>query len=73
MNNIVPAQYKVIQKITIIDGQTIAEVTCRDYDEYAMLPEAIELSGEILGKTGWSSDTGYACYKTGILLGRIIN
>lgn len=69
---IIPARYKVIQKIATIDGELVAEVICRDYDEYTQLPEAIKISGRILGKTGWSSDTGYACYKSGVLLGEIL-
>jgi len=68
----VPARYKVIQKIATIGGQVVAEVTCRDYDDYNALPDAIEVGGRILGKTGWSSDTGYACYKSGVLLGKIL-
>jgi len=68
----VPARYKVIQKIATIDRQVVAEVTCRDYDEYKALPETIDVGGRILGKTGWSSDTEYACYKSDVLLGKIL-
>jgi hypothetical protein len=55
-----------------IEGATVAEVSCRDYDEFVALPDAIEVEGNILGKTGWSSDRNYACYKSGVLLGKII-
>lgn len=53
-----------------IEGETVAEVSCRDYDEFVALPDAIEVEGNILGKTGWSSDRNYACYKSGVLLGK---
>jgi hypothetical protein len=62
-----------IQQVYTIEKQIIAEVTCHDYDEYRSLPDAIELDNKIMGKTGWSSDKCYACYKTGVLLGKIID
>jgi hypothetical protein len=62
-----------IQALQIIEGQTVAEVDCRDYDEYHALPDALEVEGKILGKTGWSSDRHYACYKSGVLLGKIVD
>ena len=47
-----------------IAGDRIVETTCRDYDHYCTLPEAVTYNGMVYGKTGWSSDTGMACYKT---------
>jgi hypothetical protein len=62
-----------IQAIQVVESQTIATVTCHDYDEYRVLPDAIEVQGQVLGKTGWSSDKCYACYKSGVLLGTIVD
>jgi hypothetical protein len=59
----------ILQKI---ERDTVAEVSCRDYDEFVALPDAIEVEGKILGKTGWNSDRNYACYKSGVLLGKIL-
>jgi len=56
-----------------IEGEFVAETTCHDYDEYRSLPMVIEVQGKILGKTGWSSDRNYACYKERVLLGRMID
>gem|GEM_PF-4522758 len=53
-----------------IDGQVVAEVDCDGYDSFVALPDAIEVEGNVLGKTGWSSDRNYACYKSGVLLGK---
>ena len=62
-----------IQTMQVIDSQTVVEVNCHDFDEYRALPDAIEVQGKVLGKTGWSSDRQYACYKSGVLLGTIID
>lgn len=46
-----------------VEGDNIVIVNCPNYDTYEALPDAIEYSGLILGKTGWNSDTCKACYK----------
>lgn len=46
------------------------EVDCADYDAYAALPRVVEKDGELFGLTGWNSDRGVACYKTGVPLAR---
>jgi hypothetical protein len=56
-----------------ICNDVVAEVSCRDYDHFASLPDAIQINGIILGKTGWSSDSNKACYKTNVMLGKPIN
>lgn len=61
-----------INFLTIIEGQVVATVDCDGYDTFAALPDAIEVEGKILGKTGWSSDLHYACYKSGVILGKVI-
>lgn len=43
----------------------IIETTCVDYDAYKALPTAVRFEGRLYTKTGWNSDTGLACYKTG--------
>jgi hypothetical protein len=53
-----------------IEGETILETTCRDFDHYISLPDAVEYQGVVCSKTGWSSDRGYACYKSGGMLAR---
>jgi hypothetical protein len=58
----------ILQKI---DNEVVAEVSCHDYDVFCALPDALEIDGVIFGKTGWSSDRNYACYKTNVLLGVI--
>jgi hypothetical protein len=62
-----------VECLQIIEGDIVAEVSCNDYDEYKALPQAIEVKQTVLGKTGWSSDKGYACYKSNVLLGQIID
>lgn len=63
----------VVEAITItvaqmVDGELILETDCLNYDHYNMLPAAVSFAwkGEqiICGKTGWSSDRNYACYKS---------
>lgn len=59
--------------LVVIDGEAIAEVDCADYDAYRKLPDAIQVQGYIVGKSGWSSDRNFACYKENILLGQIVD
>jgi len=53
-----------------IDGAVVVITDCADYDAYRALPDAIEVEGHLLGKTGWNSDRGTACFKSGVLLAR---
>lgn len=58
----------IVGAITVLshgrcDGDFLAEVACPDYDAFRALPAAILFLGRTLGRTGWNSDTGRACYK----------
>ena len=55
----------VIQVATWYDGELVLETVCRDYDHYRTLPDVVTYQGMECGKTGWSSDSHYACYKSG--------
>jgi hypothetical protein len=55
----------VIQVAYKCAGELILETICRDYDHYCSLPDAVVYEGIVCGKTGWSSDRNYACYKSG--------
>ncbi len=62
-------EYLRITAFVQVEGTWIAETDCHDFAEYKALPAAIEVKGIRLGKTGWSSDRQYACYKADALLG----
>lgn len=47
-----------------VEGETILETDCRDYDHFITLPSAVVYDGKVCGKSGWSSDRNYACYKS---------
>ena len=49
-----------------IEGQTVLEVSGGDYEAYKALPTAVEYEGKICIKTGYNSDTGKTCYKSGV-------
>ena len=49
----------------IIEGETVLETVCNDFDAYCALPSVVQFEGRVCGKTGWSSDTNRACYKSG--------
>lgn len=55
----------VIQTHAWYDDELILETVCRDYDHYKSLPDVVTFNGIECGKTGWSSDSHYACYKSG--------
>jgi hypothetical protein len=55
----------VIQVAQWYDGELVLETVCRDYDHYRTLPDVVTYEGTVCGKTGWSSDNNYACYKSG--------
>lgn len=52
----------------IIEGETVLETTCRDFEQFCALPHALSFEGRICGKSGWSSDTFKACYKSSVKL-----
>jgi len=49
-----------------LEGQYVLEVPCQDFDEYKALPDVVKYQRVNCVKTGWSSDTGRACYKSGV-------
>ena len=59
-----------IQAVQKIESEIIAVVDCNSIDDYKRLPDAISFEGKVMGKTGWSSDYGYAYFKTGSLLAK---
>jgi hypothetical protein len=50
----------------IIEGQTVLETTCRDFEHFCSLPAVVRFENRICVKTGWSSDTYRACYKSDV-------
>jgi len=76
MAKVLPGFLK-LNTLEVIEGEFVAETNCADYQVYCNLPTAIEIPGTsnkvVLGKAGWNSDTGIACYKEKVLLGRLID
>lgn len=66
-----------LNTVQVIEAEFVAETDCADYEAFCSLPAAIEIPGTvhkiILGKTGWSSDRGIACYKEGVTLGKMVD
>lgn len=56
----------VIAAFVVLDGQYVLETACADFDAYQALPAVVSYQGRQCGKTGWSSDRNYACYKSGV-------
>ena len=56
----------------VIEGELVIEVNCDDYDHFRSLPAAVTFQNVLLGKTGWNSDRGYACYKQGAPLAKAV-
>lgn len=54
----------VLTSIHRIEGDLVLTTTCRDFDSFAKLPAVVSYKGTECGKSGWSSDTGIACYKS---------
>lgn len=48
-----------------LDGQLVFETQCKDADQYESLSRVVSYRGVEFVKTGWSSDTNKACYKSG--------
>lgn len=73
MNAIVKSDMIILRASYVLDAELVVEVDCYDFDNYKSLPQVIEVQGKNLGKTGWSSDRHYACYKEKVLLGKVID
>jgi hypothetical protein len=54
------------------DGTTAAVVPCSDHEMFESLPPALEIAGDLYGKTGWNSDRGVAYYRTDAIMGRAV-
>lgn len=54
----------VIHAAHLIEGVTVLETTCASFKDFCALPGVVEFEGRVCGKTGWSSDTNLACYKS---------
>lgn len=68
MRTVKPVVAYSVSKTFNIDGITGIYVDCADFDAFAKLPAAVEFIGKVLGKTGWNSDFGYACYQSNATL-----
>jgi hypothetical protein len=55
-----------VSRYGTVEGTLIVETPCEDFTAFAALPRAIEFNGKVCVRTGWSSDTGRACYKSGV-------
>ncbi len=60
----------VIQTAQWYGEELILETVCRDFDHYKSLPDVVVYEGIECGKTGWSSDSHYACYKSGAAIAK---
>lgn len=59
-----PTDHIVIRSLQFIENESVATVDCTDFDTYQNLPDALLIGETVYGKTGWSSDTNHACYKS---------
>ena len=62
----------VITLAQIVEGETVLETSCANFEQYCALPQAVEFEGRVCGKTGWSSDRNYACYKSGAMVAHAV-
>jgi hypothetical protein len=56
----------VVSASHIIEGETILETSCSDFEHFCSLPSVVVFEGRVCGKSAWSSDTNRACYKSGM-------
>lgn len=54
----------VVSASHIIEGETVLETSCSDFEQFCSLPAVVAFEGRVCGKSGWSSDTNRACYKS---------
>jgi hypothetical protein len=59
-----------VERFDYIEGVAICEVSCNDYEEYKLLPQVIEISEKVLGKSCWNSDCNKAYYRNDKLFAR---
>lgn len=62
----------VLTNVHKIDGATVLETACSNFDTYKALPQVVSYQGIICGKTGWSSDRCYACYKSTAAIATVV-
>jgi hypothetical protein len=55
-----------------LGSETVLETDCSDFDAWQALPQVVSYNGIVCGKTGWSSDTGKACYKSTASIATVI-
>lgn len=63
-----PTDHIVVRSLQFIEGDSIATVDCADFEAYQKLPDALRIGDALYGKTGWSNDSNYACYKSQVNL-----
>ena len=66
-------EFIVILSIENFRGLTVATTPCQDFNMYLDLPDAIEVSGKVLGKTGWNSDKNLAYFRDDARLGKVVS
>lgn len=52
-----------VEAAVVLEGRVVLTTTCHDYQHFTTLPDVVDYQGRKCVKTGWSSDTGYACYQ----------
>lgn len=65
-------EYISVLTVENFKGLTVATTACRDFNNYLDLPDAIEVGGKVLGKTGWNSDNLLAYYRSDGRLGKVV-
>ena len=60
----IESEYLSVLRVETIEGNTCAMVTCPDYHHYQKLPQVVSYNGQLLSKTGWSSDSEHAHYQS---------
>jgi hypothetical protein len=68
MNNALPTNGIAVLNFGLLpspDDNCFLETSCLDFDAYKKLPDVLAFAGDKYVKTGWNSDTGRACFKTG--------
>lgn len=61
----------VVITYTVLHGTMILETACSDDIAFQQLPAVLEFRGHLVGKTGWSSDSGRACYKSSAIIATV--
>jgi hypothetical protein len=66
------SEYINVEFACTIEGDSIIEVRCPNYETFSGLPSVLEFEGRLHGRTGWNSDRGLACYKTSAPIAKIV-